>query len=165
MNLPDNTHPNPNQVPQTQATNPGTVPGIILLVVGLLGILINGYFAFSFYSASSNEDKIAQAQVEMEKVFEDQKKEMDGEQKKQYDEMTSMILDNFPVYIKRGMMVCLAFLVLAGLTALGGFGLMKGSKGMGIIGSLAAMIPQSCCIFGLPIGIWGLFASMKIGKS
>ena len=154
----------PGQNPQA-TSNPGTVPGIILLVIGVLGILINGYFAFSFYATAGNKDAMAQARIEMEKSFEKSKEGKSDEEKQQIDEMGNWILGSFESFLTNAMIVSVVFLVLALVTALGGFGLMKGSKGLGILGGLAAMVPQTCCLIGFPVGIWAIFAAMKAGKS
>ncbi len=153
--------------PHGPTGNSGSAAGIALLVIGVLSLLFSGYFAYSTNHALSNPEALEQIREQWDKSMAKQDEGLSEEEKKQKDEVLAKIgdpIELFKTWVKYTMIFSMVGVVLSGFMILGGFGLMKGSKGLGLLGGLAAMVPQWCCLIGVPIGIWAIVASMKIGK-
>lgn len=157
---------------QPNQTGPNSVaPGVALLVVGILSLLCSGGVGFSFYQAYSgmtNPETQAQFRAEFEEKMKARRDSLPAERQAEFDrQMQDMgsIWDASVRLIFYAVAFSVLGLVLSGVMILGGFGLMKGSKMLGLLGGAAALIPQWCCIVGLPVGIWAIVVSLKLGKT
>lgn len=150
--------------PQQKVSNPGSTAGIALLVIGILSLLSSGYFAFSTANVLNNPEKLEMVKADMKERMESQREGLNEEEKKQVENMFAFF-ENSADMIRYFMYFSFAGIACALVTILGGVGLMNGSKGMGILGGLAAMFPSWCCVLGVPIGIWAIIASFKSGNT
>lgn len=144
MNHPIQSGPNP------------VAPGVALLVVGILSLLCSCGLAIRSYTVLNDPD--------FDMVFKQQVDDMTEDQKRGLSQFGD------PAEFGRNMMTAMLIvscvgLVLSAAMALGGVGLMKGSKGLGLLGGAAALVPQLCCILGMPVGIWAIVVSLKLGKN
>lgn len=125
------------------APNPLLVPGLFLLLVGVIGAAVNGYQASQWFI-----DKDAAAKDRMERL------KKVGELIKQpinEDQAKEIIQAQQPTEV---VVAALSFLPIFGAIAM----LMVRGWVVAVIGSCVAMINlgNCCCLIGLPTGIWCL---------
>jgi hypothetical protein len=144
----------PLSTPSTERT---TIPGIFLIVVGVLNIVLAGIGGFVGFSASKmpTEELRAQMQKQQPKNLE----EMEKAGWKMQD------IQNMYLYGGGGG-GCLAA-VLAIPIILGGIVMcMRKAYGLAVTGAILSAIPclspSACpCLFGMAIGIWALIVLLN----
>lgn len=128
-----------------------SLPGIFLLIVGILNIL------FALYNTFSG----AMAMMQPQQAAAQMKEGMSAEDRKKLEELgwsPEKLMQKMGV----GFVVVSVIGLLAGaITTFAGIKMRAlQSRGLVILGSVLAMLPcvSPCCLAGLPIGIWALVA-------
>lgn len=116
-----------------------TIPGIMLVVVGSIGLLVMGiYFLLTMVGLSMQGPGGMQPPPDIDS---------DAERIGLYGSMVLMALSTF----------LQIFVILGGVAFI-----RQRGRGMAMAGSIISLIPcmSSCCIVGVPFGIWGLVVLM-----
>ncbi len=158
----DDDYDNNNDAPRRsgsveQAKSKTQVPGIMLIILGVMTLIFSGIGLVQYPDFSKNMDEVVQKQTEQI----EKNPQIPADQKKIQIDFFKKITDGakdaqpflLPLYL---------FSTFAGLmTILGGVKFRSlGSKGLVIFASLLSMTPftSGCCCIGLPIGIWAIIA-------
>lgn len=131
------------------------LPGIFLLIVGILNVLGAIYFIISGFQGMS-QSKQVQIQTEMKGLTPEQKKQMEEMEKAGWSPEKI-------VQTSAGSVIAVGFLALLAsiVTILAGIKMRAlQSYGLAVAGSVLAIIPcispAGCCLVGEGIGIWAL---------
>ena len=142
-------------VPNQASPNSGA-PGIALLIIGIFALLSSAGLALRCYFVVSDPGFVV--------AYEQQLQDMPAEQRKAMSQWGD------PAEVaKTSMYVMIAIsglgILLSAAMILGGFGLIKGKKGLGLLGGAAALIPNWCCLLSFPIGIWAIVVALRLGNA
>ena len=127
------------------------IPAILLLVVGILGVLLSGYYLFTGLFLGQNPDLVRQ-QMKVSLEMQGKKvEELRPEERQMVEAISGWI---GPGYTIAGLVgIPLSLLVVFGSIQM----LRLRMRGLAVTASVVAMLPYSCCcVLGLPIGIWSL---------
>ena len=158
----DDDYDNNNDAPRRsgsveQAKSKTQVPGVLLIILGVLTLIFSGIGLVQYPDFSKNVDEAIQKQTEQV----EKNPQIPAEQKKAQIDLFKKISDGakdaqpylLPLYL---------FSTFAGLmTILGGVKFINlGSKGLVLFAAFLSMTPftSGCCCIGLPIGIWAIIA-------
>lgn len=141
-------------VPSTSAPNT-SAPGLTLLVIGILTFLSSIGMAVRCYYVVNDPAFVEDYKRQMEDMPEGQRKIVS-----QWGDPAKFATNALYVMI----IFSAVGVVLSGAMVFGGIGLMKGSKGLGLLGGTAALIPSWCCVLGFPAGVWAIVVAMRLGK-
>jgi hypothetical protein len=148
---PEETGDGYDQPPSSPPSERTTVPGIFLVVVGVLNIFGGGFLALLGFAAANVPTE--ELQKQMEKQQPQNIKEM---------EKAGITVKTIQDWYQRAGYVGLINCVIGVVIILGGIMLWtRKNYALAIVGALLAAIPvlslSSCpCIFGLGIGIWAM---------
>jgi Na+-translocating ferredoxin:NAD+ oxidoreductase RnfD subunit len=134
----------PDDVP---SANPSkiTVPGTLLIAMGVVNLLVGLGMCFMGYVFSSLPE------AEMKKALEMQ----NPEQRKALEKAGYGAKELQEIYVYGGGVGGAVSLLCSLLTILGGILMIaRKARGLAIFSALTAVVP--CCCLGLPIGIWAL---------
>ncbi len=136
-----------------EARNKTNVPGILLLIVGIINILGALYYAFEGVISLANPQAVAAASQQMNPQGEAQMKQLGWSM----EQMVQGVGVGYLVF-------SVIALIAAIITIFGGLQ-MRNLRGYGlsVFGSILAMIPcvSPCCLLGVVAGIWGLAVLMS----
>jgi hypothetical protein len=150
----------PERLPRSTAAEKVNLPGIFLIVVGILNVLGSLYFAFEGVRGLTT----SAADIEQKK------KEMSAEERRRLEEaekagfsaekLTQIARGSAGVTLAVGVLGVLAAIV----TILAGVKMRSlQSRGLVMTGSILAMIPcispLGCCLIGQGVGIWSLITA------
>jgi len=158
----DDDYNNNNDAPRLsgnveQAKSKTQVPGVLLIIMGVLTLVFSGIGLVQYPDFEKNIDEAVQKQTEQI----EKNPQIPADQKKMQTDLFKQITDGaknaqpylLPFYL---------FSTFAGLmTILGGIKFRSlGSKGLVLFASLLSMTPftSGCCCIGLPVGIWAIIA-------
>jgi hypothetical protein len=119
-------------------------PATCLLVAGILGLLINGYFLLSFLVATEADVRRGMGNVNPQQAE------------------TARHVVQF-ITGPGGISIMAFFVFLSIIVILGAIMMLIGKmRWLAVIGSVFAMLnPGCCCIFGMPFGIWSLVVLLR----
>lgn len=142
-----------------QAKSKTQFPGILLIIMGVLTLLLAGFYLvvsmpdFQKSFESSIQQRIEAIEKDAQLPAEQKKAQADG--MKKVLEAFERTLPNLPIY---GVISGVSGLLMI----LGGVKFMSlGSKALVIIASILTFTPFTagcCCVIGIPVGIWVLIA-------
>jgi len=146
----------PDQPERSPAADRTSLPGIFLLIVGILNLLGGGWALFTGFQASALPPEELRKAMQQNPA---QKQQLEELEKQGY---TPEKLKSIAVGFYYG--VGAAAAVVALIIIVGGIRMRSlQSYGLAVTGSILAMIPclSPCCILGLPFGIWSLAVLMS----
>jgi hypothetical protein len=146
----------PAPAPSSSAAERTNLPGIFLLIVGILNVLGAGYFILSGINGMSQAKQVENAPLTPE-----QKKAKEDLEKMGWS-MEKAVRSFSGGFIAAGVIG----LLCAALTIVGGIKMRSlQSRGLALTGAIVAMIPcisaTGCCGVGEGIGIWALVVLMN----
>lgn len=147
---PDDVQENyePLNAPSTERT---TMPGVFLIIVGVLNLLAAGLMGFMGFSASQMPTEQLQAQMEKQQPGNLKEMEKAGFSVKD--------VQNWYLY-GGGIGGCVAGILAIPIIIGGIFMCTRKGHGLAVLAAILAAIPclspSACCIFGMAIGIWAL---------
>jgi hypothetical protein len=132
-----------------------TLPGVFLIVVGILNLIAAGLSGLMAYQFSVFPE------AELQKAFEQQQRQSEQNRQalKQYNINSGEDLRK--IYVYGGTTFALVGGLPSLLTILGGvFMCLRKARWLSILGALIAVVPclspSACCLFGMGVGIWAL---------
>lgn len=144
----------PSSGRSSAAAQKTSLPGIFLIVVGILNLLWCGYLTFSGFMTRGANINEAMRQIEQ-----DPAKKMQAEQIQQMEKMGYDPQKIVQAYGTGFMVLGVVGMILSIITILGGVKMRTlDSYGLAVTGSVVAILPcmSTCCVLGIPFGIWAL---------